>query len=347
MANLDRRFFLKGMAISSAVLAAPGLVTACAPRGPRANTTVDFQFDWIKNDEFAGFFLADHYGDYAAEGIKANFLEGGDVASTEAVIAGGGAQMGVSSFVTRLIDAINKGTPLVMVGAQFQRSAAGLMSLPAKPIRTAHDILGKKIGLQEGAQNDIDTVLKLSRLPLNSYTVVPVGYDASHLFEGQVDAYYCYVTNQPIPYELKHTPLVIATMEQLGFKQYAGLICTTRDYLKRNRDTVVGFVRATAKGWQRAIADPAAGVALTVSDYGRDLSLDRATEIELLQHQLPLMQSPLTASRGVLQFDPALIAGPMYEALRASGRTRLPPIAQVVDTSILEDVYEGKTSLIS
>jgi hypothetical protein len=37
----------------------------------------------------------------------------------------------------------------------------------------------------------------------------------------------------------------------------------------------------------------------------------------------------------------------MYDALRASGRTTLPPISNVVDTTILDEVYGGKTSLIS
>jgi ABC-type nitrate/sulfonate/bicarbonate transport system substrate-binding protein len=359
MTTLDRRSFLKGVAMSGAALAAPGLLAACGSSSKsasskaassstkRATKTINFQLDWVKNDQFAGFFLGDNHGDYAAEGIKPNFLEGGDVASTEAVIAGGGAQIGISSFVTRLVDAINKGTPLVMVAAMFQRSPAGLMSLPSKPINTPQDIVGKRIGLQEGAQNDIDTVLKLAGLPLNSYKVVPVGYDATPLFQGQVDAYYCYVTSQPIPYELKHTPFVTATIEQLGFKEYAGLICTTRNYLAANRDAVVGFVRATAKGWERAIADPAPGVDLTVSNYGRDLSLDKATETQVLQQQIPLMKSPLTDSKGLLRFDPTLIAGPMYDALRASGRTQLPPVSDVVDTTILDEVYGSKSSLLS
>jgi ABC-type nitrate/sulfonate/bicarbonate transport system substrate-binding protein len=355
MTTLDRRSFLKGVAVSGAALATPGLLAACGKSsssagstgGPKTTKTVNFQFDWIKNDQFAGFFLGDSHGDYAAEGIKPNFLEGGDVASTEAVIAGGAAQIGISSFVTRLVDAINKNTPLVMVAAMFQRSPAGLMSLPGKPVRTPHDIVGKRIGLQEGSQNDIDTVMKLAGLPVNSYTVVPVGYDASPLFQGQVDAYYCYVTSQPIPYQIKGTPFVTATMDQLGFPEYAGLICTTQNYLKSNRPTVVGFVRATVKGWERALANPPEGVDLTVSNYGKDLSLDKATETQVLEQQIPLMKSSLTDSKGILRFDPTLIAGPMYDALRASGRTTLPPISNVVDTTILDEVYGGKTSLIS
>jgi ABC-type nitrate/sulfonate/bicarbonate transport system substrate-binding protein len=350
--ELDRRAFLKLMAASGAVVGVSGLAAACgnstkSSTAPKSLKTVKFQFDWIKNDEFAGFFLADNRGDYAAEGIKASFLEGGDVASTEAVIAGGGAHMGISSFVTRLVDTVNKGTPLVMVAALFQRSPAGLMSLPTKAVRTPQDIVGKRIGLQEGSQNDVDTVMKLAGLPTGSYKVVPVGYDATPLFEGQVDAYYCYVTSQPIPYQLKHIPFVTATMDDLGFKEYAGLLCTTRGYLDANRDTVVGFIRATAKGWERAFKDPAAGVDLTVTNYGKDLSLDRATETQILEQQLPLSKSALTDSKGLLWFDPNRIAGPMYDALKASGRTSLPPIGQLCDTTVLADAFGGKTSLLS
>jgi ABC-type nitrate/sulfonate/bicarbonate transport system substrate-binding protein len=344
----SRRGLLRAGALGAGGLGAAGLLAACGDGSSGSSGSgakVSFQLDWSKNSQFAGFFLADSKKWYGTEGVKPDFLQGADVSSTEAVIAGGAAQLGISSFLSRLVDAVNQGTPLVLVAALYQRSPAGLMSLPGKPVKTPQDIIGKKIGLQEGSKNDIDTVLKVAGLPLN-YEAVPVGYDAEPLFAKQVDAYYCYVTSQPIAYHLKGTPYEVVTMEQLGVPTYAGLICTTRDYLRANRPTVVGFLRATIKGWEQTVADPQAAVTLTVDDYGQDLALDRATEKAILEAQLPMMRSDYTTQHGLLRFDPAAITGAMYTVLKASGRTSLPALDTFVDATVLDEVYQGKTSLL-
>ncbi len=63
--------------------------------------------------------------------------------------------------------------------------------------------------------------------------------------------------------------------------------------------------------------------------------------------QFPLMQSDLTEERGLYQIDLELLAGPMYDALEKGGRETLPEPDSLVDITVLEDVYEGKTSLSS
>jgi ABC-type nitrate/sulfonate/bicarbonate transport system substrate-binding protein len=124
------------------------------------------------------------------------------------------------------------------------------------------------------------------------------------------------------------------------------LAITKRDYLTSNRDAVVGFLRATIEGWEQAIKDPAEGVQLTLDVYGKDLGLDQPTEAAQLDAQLPLMQSDLTQQKGLYWMDMDLLSGPMYEALRKGGRDSLPDPNQLVDLSVLEDAYQGKTSLL-
>jgi ABC-type nitrate/sulfonate/bicarbonate transport system substrate-binding protein len=309
-------------------------------------TNVRFQLDWITNAQFAGWYLADDAGDFADEGLELSLLPGADVASHEAVLAGGGADFAMSSYLSRLVDAVNAGAEIVAVGATFQRSPAGLMSNPETPVKTPEDILGKRIGIQEGGQNEIDTILTIAGLPLD-YTAVPVGFDPTPLAEGVVDAYYCYVTSQPLTFDAEGIPYELVTFEELGGPQYGGLVCVTRDYLDSQRDLVVGFMRASVKGWERAIADPAAGSALTVERYGVDLALDPEVEDAILVAQLPLLQSDLTAEQGLFRIDPEFTAGPMYDALRASGREDLPDVATIIDATVLDEVFGDSATLLS
>ncbi|MFL5798846.1 MAG: ABC transporter substrate-binding protein [Actinomycetota bacterium] len=353
--SLSRRDFLKTSLIAGGALAGSWVLAACGNgsgggSGGGGLTSIRYQLDWIKNSQFAGFYIADDAGYYKDEGLKVTLLPGADVASHEAVVAGGGAEIGTSSFLSRIVDAVNAGSDLVVVGAGFQQSPIGLMSMADNPIKTAQDIVGKKIGLQEGATSEIKLILKLNGLNPDDWTEVPVGYDPGPLLRGQVDGYYAYLTNQPLIFEDRGLKLgkdfVVVSFQDLGWYQYGFLAITKRTYLEQNRDHVVGFMRATIKGWERTIQDPSLGIKLTLEKYGKDLGLKEHTETATLNAQLPLMQSPLTKQKGLYWMDMDLLSGPMYTALRKGGRSELPAPDKLVDLSVLQDVYNGKTSLL-
>ncbi|MFD1715501.1 ABC transporter substrate-binding protein [Amnibacterium flavum] len=332
--------------IAAVAIAAVSLLalSACssgdAGGGAASDTTpISFQLDWVKDSEFGGFFEADEKGYFADEGLDVEFLDGGDVSSTAAVIAGGAAQIGIVSNLSRLIDAIDTGADLVAVGALYQTSPAGLMTLPDLDVTSVDDLKGLRIGTDESGTADIDTLFRVNGEEPD-YEDVRVGYDAAPLFDDQIDAYYAYVTNQPIPYELQGIDVNTVTFADLGFESYAGLIVTTREFLDSNRDAVEGFVRAASKGWSETIDDPSATAELTIGSYGADLGLDEDSEVASLTAITELVQSDYTKSNGLFAMDPERIAGPMYDALTASGREDLPDPADIFDTTIVADAQD-------
>lgn len=304
-----------------------------------APVSVNFQLDWVKNNQFAGFFEADANGYYAENGVDVTFLDGGDVASTAAVIAGGGAQIGIVSNMARFADAIDTGADLVVVGALYQTSPAGLMTLPDLTIDSADDLTGLRIGTDEAGAADIDTLFAVNGLEPD-YDLVRVGWDAAPLFEDQIDAYYAYVTSQPVSYALEGTATNTVTFADLGYADYAGLIVTTREFLDDNPDAVAGFLAASREGWDDTIADPQAAIDLTLSDYGADLGLDNAAELAALEAMIPLIQSDTTEADGLFALDMDKISGPIYDTLTASGRTSLPDLDTAFDATLLADTGE-------
>ena len=361
--SLSRRELLRRAALAGGVLVLPsGLLAACGDDGDGGDggggggggdggtTAVRYQLDWIKNSQWAGFYFADSQGWYAEEGLEVDLLPGADVASHEAVVAGGGAEMGTSSFLSRIVDAVNAGSDLVVVGAGLQQSPIGLMSMADNPIQTAEDILGKRIGLQEGSTSEIRLILELNGLDPDDWTEVPVGFNPGPLLDGEVDGYYAYLTSQPLAFESRGLvpgqDFLVVSFQDLGWYQYGMLAITQRSYLEDQRDAVVGFMRATVKGWEQAIADPAEGVRLALEVYGQDLGLEEEVETPQLDAQLPLMQSDLTQEKGLYWMDLELLAGQMYDALRRGGREELPEPESLVDLSVLEEAYAGKTSLL-
>jgi ABC-type Fe3+/spermidine/putrescine transport system ATPase subunit len=106
------------------------------------------------------------------------------------------------------------------------------------------------------------------------------------------------------------------------------------------------YLRAVIKGWELNRRDLVAGAKKTFDLYGTDNSLDLAQQTEENKRQMPLMQSPLTAAKGLFQMSLEDIAGPQYEALRRAGVGPLPDVTSFVTLDVLSSAYGGRTSLL-
>jgi ABC-type nitrate/sulfonate/bicarbonate transport system substrate-binding protein len=316
--------------------AAATFALAAAARPAGAATTVTTQLQWIKDVQNAGWWVADADGYFHTGNIDSVVLAGGpNIASVEAVVAAGRADVGIDQL-ERVIDANAAGSDFVIFGALYQHDPAALLSLPARPVHTARELLGKRIGLQQGAKVYIDAIMALNHLPPN-YSEVVVGSTPDALLQGACDAYLCFVTNQPLQLAQRGIPSVTATFDQLGYVTYADCLFCTRDYLKANRATLVQYVRALRRGWTASALDPTRAARLTMSSYGATLGLDERAEIATSRAQIPLLESELTRRHGLLWVDKARVAGPIYTTLRATGRRNLPPVDRLIDTSILSE----------
>lgn len=379
-ATWNRRRFLTTSALGLGVVAAGGLLAACgsdeesagdtaAPgtaggsdttaaaadatettAAPAASSKVSAAMGWINNVEYGGSWLALENGFYAEEGLEVEYLQGGPNAPSPPVaLAAGDAQIGIAASMTQLIDAIVEGNDFVIFATQYQVSPGAVLSLAAKPVRTPEDLVGITFLGQEGVDVNIDAVLDIAGLP-KDYEFVIAGFTPDPLLEGQGDAYSCFLVNQPITLEqrglVEGEDFVVTTWAELGTPSYANLFFAPREWYEANRETVVKFMRATIKGWEKNEEDPAVAATLAVEKYGVDLGLDPVQQKRQNELQIPLMQSELTASSGLMRLDPAQWDGPMRDALVASGRPDVPASADVFDLTLLDEVFGSATRLL-
>ncbi|EOM78019.1 hypothetical protein DW322_20265 [Rhodococcus rhodnii] len=334
----SRRTFLRGTAVGALGLSAAGTLSACSGAAADADT-IRIAFGWILNTEWAGFYVADDRGYYADEGLTVEFQGGGPNAPTPMqAVAAGSADLGVAADAGDLYTSIANGNDFVALGAQFQISPGGIVSLSENPITTPEALATARVLGQEGIQPTLDSILQLAGQPAN-YEFTPVGFDPSPLVEGQGDCYTCFVTNQPITLEMQFgltegNGYEVATYADLGSPQYSGVMFTPRSSLDADRDRWVRFLRATLRGWRDTIADPALGAKLAVEKYGVDLGLEEAQQIRENELQVPLVENP---SGPLFAMDPAVMSGEMYRALELGGYPNLPEPASFVDTSLLTE----------
>ena len=118
-------------------------------------------------------------------------------------VSAGNAQFGFDNDFRRFMDAVLLGNDLVIVGAQYQRSPGGIISLAERPILSPKDLVGCRFLGQDGVETIVNAVLTMADLPID-YEYFPAGYSVAALVEGQGDAYSAFAVNQPITLQTEY-----------------------------------------------------------------------------------------------------------------------------------------------
>lgn len=330
-------------AVALVAAATAALLSGCssspAPK-PTAATPINLAFAFTENVQDAGYFVADDAGYYAKEGVKVNFIPGGGSSpAPEVAIASGQAQIAIESNTSRLFSYLSKANDIVIIGQDFQEAPNGLVSLKARPVRSAEELVGARIMGPSTNQAFVAGLMKIN--DVTKYSFVPGGADIGALQSGQADAMLAFATNQPVALEKQglkpDKDFFFTPFDKLNYHVMADVILVSKSFLKNHRDAVVGFLKASTQGWEAAMKDPHSAAQLTVSKYATNQGLDAATQEISLKKQIPLMTSPLTKAKGLLSVDPSFIQSKVYPGLKAAGLKGLPDVSKVVDMTPLKE----------
>jgi ABC-type nitrate/sulfonate/bicarbonate transport system substrate-binding protein len=338
MISLTRRHFLTGSA-------ACGLATLTSRRLAVADSTrlLTIAFGWVPNAEYADIFVGMEKQHFANAGLSIKYLGGGPNAPVSLVtLAAGQADIAGTSWL-QLLDAEAHGNDFVIIASMVPTTPEGLISLPRRPVLKPADLPGTRFLVQGPAERDVlDAVFKINHLaPEHRY--IPAGYSPDALLAGAGDAYFCFVTNQPVIFEdmnLKQgKDFFVARMDQFGFRVPSQLLVVERKRLTAERSTFVAFLHALLQGYIDNKNNPAYAASLVVSKYGRDYGFSLHQQTRLNQLQLELEKVPGT--RGPYWISDEQLRGSMYDVARATGRNTLPDPARIMDLSLLAEAYKG------
>ncbi len=299
------------------------------------STSANLQMGWIANVENAGEFVAAERGYYAAEGLDLTLTPGGPSVSVEPLVVAGNALVGLSQ-PDNVARARQNGAKLKVIAATFQKNPAAVMSLASSPIQTPQDLVGKKLGIQQAGVPIYNAFFKSINIDPSSINYVPVQFDPAPLVSGQVDAFVSFQTNQPVQLKTQGIDTVTFLPADYGFNLFSDALIVSEDTLNKpdDRATAVAILRGTIKGWQDAIADPAASAALVVNKYGQSLNLDLQSQTLTAQAQVPLIQTDETNANGLLSMSDAGIAQNI-DTLHRSGIEGT--AEDIFDTSLLRE----------
>jgi ABC-type nitrate/sulfonate/bicarbonate transport system substrate-binding protein len=306
------------------------------------------RFNWVPGVDFMGWYAAQKFGWYKQQHINFEFTPGGpNVPPATNIVAGGGADVSLANVYEILKSRQQGKTDFVMIGAKFQSSPLAMISLPRNPIRKASDICGKRIVVGQSDVLFLNGLLKANGLKPDCYKQVPGGYDPAPLVRNQADGYVGYSTNQPITLADRGVKSITVTFAQMGQPLYADVIFAKKDFVTKNHDALVRWMRATIQGWNWVFKHPQQAIDMMMNDYGgKDAGEVAADQLPQWKATAALMQSGLTKQKGLFSMSPALVGGKMYAGLKQTDVTAYPPVNEFVDTSILSGAYAGHPELI-
>ncbi|HEY5586806.1 MAG TPA: ABC transporter substrate-binding protein [Ruminiclostridium sp.] len=252
---------------------------------PAATTTatlekVTLQLKWLPQSQFMGYYVAKAKGYYEAEGIDINILPGGSDIIPEQQVYNGVADIGVT-WVSSLMKYQSQGWGLTQVAQIFQKSAMLLVSKAATGIKSPADLKGKKIGSWFGG-NEYEIYALLEANGLNKdkdVKLVQQDYTMNQLIKGEIDATSAMTYNEYgllLESGIKESDLNVINMNDAGVAMLEDCLFVNSEWIAKNEDLYVRFLRASIKGWAEACADPEAA-GKTVFEADKSVSLEHQT----------------------------------------------------------------------
>ena len=313
---------------ASLVLLAALLLAACGGQAtggqgaaPKETREVIMAMPYIPNVQFAHFYVADKKGYYAAEGLKVTFdynFETDVVQRTAQGTVSFGAASGDSVILARA-----QGLPVVTVATLSQKFPVVFYSKEAAGITRPEDLRGKSVGIpgRFGASYiGLLALLYASKIPEADLNVQEIGFaQVAALSEDKVQVASGYGNNEPVQLKAQNIPVNVIRVADYYPLASDGIIASEK-LIAEQPDAVRGFVRATLRGMQDAIANPDEAFRISL-DYIAELkSADQPTkdlQRSVLQETLPYWQ-PEGAGKGLGFSDEASWAATLT-FLRDSG----------------------------
>lgn len=248
---INRRLFVQGAAAVAGV--SMGL-----PRMAHAASPLAMQAAWINDAEFAGYFLAMDKGYYADEGLDLTYLSGGPDVIPESTIIACRADLALTTPDTTVRAIVEQGAKFKIIGAQYQKSPHGIISLKSNPINSPADLVGKTVAVPPVNVATMEALLEINQIDRKAVNIVPYAYDPTPLVKGEIDASLDFTTNVPYTISQLGAEAHSFLLYDHGVTLFNDTVVVTEETLATKRKDLVAWLRASRRGWEENLADPAA-----------------------------------------------------------------------------------------
>lgn len=252
------------MLAATADLGGGQIVSANTSGKGRPNDIVRLQLKWVPQAQFAGYYLAQAKGFYAAQQLDVQILPGSADVAPEPVVASGQAEFGVD-WIPSLLASREAGLNLQNIAQIFQRSGTTEITWKDSGITSIDGLRGRQVAVWCcGNQFELYAALRKAGIDPedpNDIHLVDQPFDMGLFLNHQVDAAAAETYNElaqvletvnPATGQLYSlNDLNVLDLEDAGAGMLQDGIFVDSDWLSdpRNQDIAVRFLRASFEGW--------------------------------------------------------------------------------------------------
>src|SRR5882757_1375220 len=275
------------------IVAAGGLLLATGTWQPaHAQTTekLTVRFTWKLKGEYAPLFVALDKGYYRAEGLEVDLAEGSGAQTVLKLLASGNEKFGYGPAVS-----VRQGLPVKVVALYQTKAPMGVISFPDVALKSPKDLEGKRLAISVG-ETFGDMLAPFTRINnVDISKIQQIQMDASartaQFLTRKIDVMSVYLSNEwPQIEKRAGVKFNVLRVSDFGLNLLGASIIVGNAFAEQNPQTVKKLLRATAKGYRDAIADPKAA-AKTMAKYMKVPEdpevLDRQVEATVLSTNAP------------------------------------------------------------
>lgn len=319
-----------------ALLLAPALALPFAARAQDL-ARIRFVLNFAYDGSTAPFLYAESRGYFREAGIETQIDASAGSGDAITRIASGAYQMGIGDVATLIEFASRHPDPAPKaVFVVLNRSPSSVISLRTANIQRPADLHGKTVagGAADAPSRMFPAFMQINGVDPERVTrrqVTPQLRD-SMLLTRQVDAVTGF--DSTVWFNLKGRGMSFEDIRIMyfadhGLDAYANAILASPAMLRDRPDVVARFVRAAARGWREAIADPRAAVQpLARLAPLSDLTIE-AERLEWVGRNQVL--SADTRARGIGDATPERLAATLRSVAAGFGLQRVPTVDEIYD----------------
>jgi ABC-type nitrate/sulfonate/bicarbonate transport system substrate-binding protein len=288
------------------------------------------QAAWINDAEFTGYFVAIDNGYYKTEGLDLTYLSGGPDVIPESSIIANKADLALTTPDTTIKAIVDQGAKFKIIGTQYQKNPIGIVSLASNPIKTPQDLVGKTLAVPPVNVISVEAVLKINGIDKSKVNIVPYAYDPTPLIKGEIDASLDFTTNVPYTIKTQGAEATSFLLYDFGFTIFNDTVVVTEETLKAKRKELVSWLRASRKGWEENLKDPAAYPPRFAETWFKGTGRTIDNEVFFNTAQKPLIESP----SGIFSLSDEAVS----KNIEALAQVGIKAPKEVFDTSLLAEI---------
>jgi NitT/TauT family transport system substrate-binding protein len=257
------------------IVAVAGIATLFAAGAPQAVLAqaadkVTVRFTWKLKGEYAPLFVALDKGYYRAEGLDVDLAEGSGAQTVLKLLASGNEKFGYGPAVSAA-QAVSQGLPVKVVALYQTRAPMGVISFPDVPLKSPKDLEGKRLAISVGETfgDMLGPFTRINHVDISKIQQIQMDASArtAQFLTRKIDVMSVYLSNEwPQIEKRAGVKFNVLKVSDFGLNLLGASMIVGNAFAEQNPGTLKKLLRATAKGYRDAMADPKAA-AETMAKY--------------------------------------------------------------------------------